>query len=125
MKESNLHDWEQKHYNIISEMIEILDLPPQLIPYCSELWDKSRRRSPRIPTSLVVDCVYTVAHISGNRRSLKDMMSAAKSVLNRKTKPFNQDKRVESKRWIDNDWAKSAILEIVPDENILADLLER
>jgi hypothetical protein len=53
------------------------------------------------------------------------MMSAAKSVLNRKTKPFNQDKRVESKRWIDNDWAKSAILEIVPDENILADLLER
>ena len=52
-------------------------------------------------------------------------MAAAKIVLNRKTKPFNQDKRVDSKRWIDNDWAKGIILDIAPDPNILEDLLER
>lgn len=125
MKDNTLEEWKQRHNVLIVEMLELLKLPKELEEYCFKLWDLSRGRSPRIPTSLIVDCVYTIAHISGNRRSLKDMMAAAKIVLNRKTKPFNQDKRVDSKRWIDNDWAKGIILDIAPDPNILEDLLER
>lgn len=125
MKENSMFEWKLKHRDIILEMLEVLDLPIELEKYCYQLWDESRGKSPRIPTSLIVDCVYTIAHISGNRRSLKDMVSAAKVVLGRKTKPFNQDKRVESTRWIDNDWAKSIIYRIAPDPNILEDLLER
>ena len=125
MKDSSLDEWKERHYKLIKQTLNELDLPKELEVYCFKLWDLSRSKSPRIPTSLIVDCVYTVAHISGNRRSLKDMMAAAKVVLNRKTKPFNQDKRVDSKRWIETDWAKDIIFGIAQDPQILEDLLER
>ena len=106
-------------------MVWQLDLPEGIIPLVYDIWNKTRLKAARVPKSLIVDCVYLVAHMTGNRRSSKDVRDAALRVIARRTKPFNQDRRRDSVHWIEQDWAKEIVLEIIPDEESFQDFLDR
>jgi hypothetical protein len=117
--------WIEHHNEIIAQMVARLDLPEETANLVSELWNRTRLKAARVPKSLIVDCVYLIAHMTGNRRSINDMKDAAMSVIQRRTKPFNQDRRRDSVIWIETDWAKGIVLELIPDEQSFEDFLNR
>ena len=117
--------WIEHHEEVIGQFIARLDLPEELTPLVHELWNRTRLKAARVPKSLIVDCVYLVAHMTGNRRSIIDMKDAAMSVIQRRTKPFNQDRRRDSVLWIQTDWAKAIVLDLIPDEQSFADFMNR
>lgn len=117
--------WEEHHRETIEQLVARLDLPEEIVPIAFEIWRAARLKAARVPKSLIVDCVYLVAHMTGNRRSIIDMADAALTVIQRRTKPFNQDRRKESTKWIETEWAKKVVLEQIPDEQLLEDFLNR
>jgi len=117
--------WIEHHHEIISHFSARLELPEEITPIICEIWDRTRLKAARIPKSLIVDCVYLVAHMTGNRRSIVDMKDAALSIIQRRTKPFNQDRRRDKVNWVETDWAKAIILDILPDEQSFDDFMNR
>jgi transcription initiation factor TFIIIB Brf1 subunit/transcription initiation factor TFIIB len=117
--------WIQHHHEVIEQFAVQLGLPEEIIPVICEIWDRTRLKAARVPKSLIVDCVYLVAHMTGNRRSIVDMKDAALSIIQRRTKPFNQDRRRDKTLWIDTEWAKNIILDVIPDEKSFTDFMNR
>jgi len=117
--------WQNHHLEVIEEFVAELDLPTQTSKLVHELWNDVRLQAARVPKSLIVDCVYVIAHMTGNRRSFEDMKTAANIVIGRRTKPFNQDRRKTKEIWINTEWAKEAILSLVPDEQSFKDFMAR
>ena len=117
--------WEEHHLETIEQMVRRLDLPEQIIPLAFSIWKAARLRAARVPKSLIVDVVYMVAHMTGNRRSITDMRDAALVVIQRRARPFNQDRRKESTSWIETDWARAIVLANIPDERLFEDFLNR
>lgn len=120
-----IDDWIKEHRDVIEQMVAHLDLPNDLVDLAFELWDKTRIKAPRIPKSLIVDCIYIVAHMTGNRRSVNEMKDTALAIIHRKTKPFNQDKRKEKTSWVETEWAKELILSVIPDDSAFDLFLKR
>lgn len=106
-------------------MVEELDLPRDMSSLIHTLWNNVRLKAARVPKSLIVDCVYVIAHMTGNRRSIEDLKTAASIVIGRRTKPFNQDRRKTKEIWINTDWAKESILSLIPDEESFRDFMAR
>ncbi len=122
---TKIERWQEHHKEVMEQMISALDLPTESLPYVFDLWNRTRMKAPRVPKSLIVDCVYIIAHMTGNRRSIRDVKDAAFIVINRRTRPLSQDRRLGKELWIRTDWAKAIILSIIPDEDSLDDLLDR
>lgn len=117
--------WQAHHKEIMEQMIVALDLPIESLPFVFELWNRTRLKAPRVPKSLIVDCIYIVAHMTGNRRSVRDVKDTAFLIINRRTRPLSQDRRSGDDLWLNSDWAKEIILSIIPNEEALDDLLDR
>ena len=117
--------WEEHHRETIEQMVSRLDLPNELVPIAFTIWKLARLRAARTPKSVIVDIVYLTAHMTGNRRSITDMRDAALSVIQRRTKPFNQDRRKSKEIWIETDWARDIVLANIPDEQSFDDFLNR
>ncbi len=117
--------WEEHHRETIEQMVSHLDLPEEIVPIAFAIWKASRRYAARTPKSLIVDVVYMLAHMTGNRRSITDMRDAALSVIQRRTKPFNQDRRKASVSWIETEWARDIVLANIPNEQLFEDFLNR
>ena len=117
--------WEEHHRETIEQMVRHLDLPEEIVPLAFEIWRASRRHAARTPKSLIVDVVYMLAHMTGNRRSITEMRNAALSVIQRRTKPFNQDRRKNSVSWIETEWARDIVLANIPNEQLFEDFLNR
>ena len=117
--------WQAHHKEIMEQMIVALNLPIESLPFVFELWNRTRLKAPRVPKSLIVDCIYIVAHMTGNRRSVRDVKDTAFLIINRRTRPLSQDRRSGENLWLNSDWAKEIILSIIPDEEALNDLLDR
>lgn len=120
-----IEKWEEHHKETIEQMVHHLDLPEQIADIVFEIWKAARLKAARVPKSLIVDCVYLVAHMTGNRRSIVDMQNSALTIIQRRTKPFNQDRRKDSISWIETPWAKKIVLSQIPDEQLLEDFLNR
>jgi len=117
--------WEDHHKETIEQLVQRLDLPEELVPIAFAIWKASRLRAARTPKSLIVDVVYMLAHMTGNRRSITDMRDAALVVIQRRTKPFNQDRRKSEVIWIETEWARDIVLANIPDEQSFEDFLNR
>lgn len=120
-----IEKWLQHHRDVIQEITDELELPEGTADLVYKLWNSARLKAPRVPKSLIIDCVYIVSHMTGNRRSITQMKNSANIVIGRRTKPFNQDRREENKIWINNDWARDIILSVIPDEDSYGELLNR
>ena len=106
------------------KLIAELDLPEEMFDLAWNLWNLMRTRVSRTPNSLIVDCVYVMSHLIGQRRSIPSMKDAALIVLGRRTKPLAVEARGRyNTRWTMTEWGKSAILSIVPDEKSYDDLI--
>lgn len=119
----SLERWMDNHHSVVARMIDELDLPEELIEPCFLLWKNVRLKAPRTPKSLIVDCVYIVAHMTGNRRSFRRMKDASFIVIDRRCEPLYVDRRSKKKRWIESDWGREAILGLINDENSYHDLV--
>jgi len=119
----SLERWMDAHHDVVVQMIEELDLPEELVEPCFALWKNVRIKAPRTPKSLIVDCVYILAHMTGNRRSFTRMKDASFIVIDRRCEPLYVDRREKKKRWIESDWGKEAILSLINDENSYHDLV--
>ena len=119
----SLERWVNNHRSVVVRMIEELNLPDELVEPCFALWKNIRTKAPRTPKSLIVDCVYIVAHMTGNRRSFTRMKDAAFIVIDRRCEPLYVDRRSKKKRWIESDWGKEAILSLIHDESSYYDLV--
>lgn len=117
--------WEDHHKETIEQLVQHLDLPQEIVPHAFAIWKASRLRAARTPKSLIVDVVYMLAHMTGNRRSITDMRDAALTVIQRRTKPFNQDRRKSKEIWIETEWAREVVLANIPDEKSFEDFLNR
>jgi len=117
--------WKEHHLETIEQLIRYLELPIEMAPIVYAIWDASRMRASRVPKSLIVDVIYLVAHMTGNRRSIDDMRNAALSVIQRRARPFNQDRRKGGVNWIETDWARAVVLANIPDEQSFEDFLNR
>ena len=117
--------WQNHHLEVIERFVAELELPIQMSKLIHALWNEVRLQAARVPKSLIVDCVYVIAHMTGNRRSIEDLKTAADIVIGRRTKPFNQDRRKTKEIWINTDWAKEAILSLIPDEQSFKDFMAR
>ena len=117
--------WQAHHKEIMEQMIVALDLPIESLPFVFELWNRTRLKAPRVPKSLILDFIYIVAHMTGNRRSVRDVKDTAFLIINRRTRPLSQDRRSGDDLWLNSDWAKEIILSIIPNEEALDDLLDR
>jgi hypothetical protein len=120
-----IEKWEEHHKEVTEQLVSHLDLPAEIAPLAFTIWKSARLKAARVPKSLIVDCVYMVAHMTGNRRSITDMRDSAMTVIQRRTKPFNQDRRKDSVSWIETDWAKRLVLSVIPDEQLFEDFLNR
>ncbi len=124
MTNSALQDWIDKHKEPMRKLIAELDLPEEMFDLAWDLWNLMRTRVSRTPNSLIVDCVYVMSHLIGQRRSIPSMKDAALIVLGRRTKPLAVEARGRyNERWTMTEWGKSAILSIVPDEKSYDDLI--
>jgi hypothetical protein len=119
----NLDRWKNVHLDVIRRLVDELHLPNELVEPAFALWSNVRTRAPRTPKSLAVDCVYVVAHMTGNRRSFARMKDASFIVINRRCEPLWIDRRSGKKRWHETDWGKIAILSLINDDNSYNDLV--
>jgi hypothetical protein len=119
----SLERWMDNHHSVVVQIIDELDLPKELVEPCFDLWKSVRIKAPRTPKSLIVDCVYIVAHMTGNRRSFTRMKDASFIVIDRRCEPLYVDRRSKKKRWIESDWGKEAILSLINDEKSYHDLV--
>ena len=125
-KLSPLEKWLARHKETIEMMIVDLDLPLELVEIVYDLWRGCRIKAARTPNSLIVDCVYVAAFMTGNRRSIATMKGASLRIINRATQPCSHDRRMKDKtRWIQTDWGKKKILDIFVDEDSYDELIGR
>jgi|13_taG_2_1085334.scaffolds.fasta_scaffold01419_10 hypothetical protein len=121
-----LERWLEKHHEVMEQMMIDLELPIELLNFCYDLWLGARLKAPRTPNSLIVDCIYTIAHMTGNRRSFTQMKDASMRVIGRRCEPLHHDrrrKRAGDTRWVETDWGKHLILSLVNDESSYDDLV--
>jgi len=116
--------WLQRHKEVMEQMIRDLELPEELLDLAYPLWLGSRRYAPRTPNSLIVDCVYVVAHMTGNRRSFTQMKDSSMRIIRRRCEPLHHDKRRGGDtRWVETDWGKELIISLMHDENSYEDMI--
>ena len=122
MKPSH-EEWEDDHYTYILMLVEQLDLPIEMVDITYAIWMDTYRKAPRTPKSLVADCVYIVAKMTGNRRSIPLVADASRIVLGSRIRVLPNDKRNRDRgRWINTEWGKKAILTHIPDEEAFDDM---
>ena len=119
-----LERWLEKHKEVIEQMISDLELPEELLDLSYELWMGSRRQAPRTPNSLIVDCIYVAAHMTGNRRSFTQMKDSSMRIIGRRCEPLHHDKRRGGDtRWVETEWGKNLIISLIHDENSYEDMI--
>jgi transcription initiation factor TFIIIB Brf1 subunit/transcription initiation factor TFIIB len=116
-------DFEDIHMQKAEEICEKLELPHDIAIISFELWSKLLMRVPRTPIRLLCDCIYVVAHMTGNRRSINSLADVAKKVTGFRVRAMLKDSRREGTRWVETKWVHPIILEVLPDEDALNTLL--
>ena len=90
-----------------------LNLPEIVSEQAAILW-RSALAAPRSPTTLLVDCLYICAKLSGNRISIKEMKRTTKELWGKSVGVLHLDRRSQKWRWI---WDyQDLIKSLYPDE---------
>lgn len=110
------------HFEKSEQICAALDLPQDIAILSYDLWGALLMKVPRTPVRLLCDCIYVVAHMTGNRRSVNSLADTAKTVTGFRVRVMSKDKRREGTRWIQTPDIQPIVLSVIPDKEAL-DLL--
>lgn len=110
------------HFEKSEQICAALDLPQDIAILSYDLWRVLLMKVPRTPVRLLCDCIYVVAHMTGNRRSVNSLADTAKSVTGFRVRVMSKDKRREGTRWVQTTDLQPIVLSVIPDKEAL-DLL--
>lgn len=93
-----------------------------VIEIASKLFEVALKKSPRYPMPLAADCAYVVMHMNGVgrgkkliRRFLNETYGTSSVILPKS--------RSSKTRWIEEPWAREAILSVSPAEEAYEEMI--
>jgi hypothetical protein len=110
------------HFEKAEQICAALDLPQDIAILSYDLWGALLMKVPRTPVRLLCDCIYVVAHMTGNRRSVNLLADTAKNITGFRVRVMSKDKRRRGTRWIQTAEIQPIVLGVIPDKEAL-DLL--
>lgn len=124
MKWETLDDFLHYHFDLINKITERCADDWQPVAHMAfDLWEKARKFANRSYITLCFDCVYVIANATGNKVSITLLQSISADLLEgRRVKVGGWPSRNEN-RWFVTDRGKHAIMSILDDEVLYADVV--
>jgi hypothetical protein len=97
-------EWFDFYRGLGAELMNALDLNEEVFhSLVFALWEETTTRVGRAPLPLMADCIYIIAKLTGNRKSIRVMKNATEEVWGKRTDILPLDRRRQTRRWV---WAK-------------------
>ena len=101
-------EWYEFYHALGEELMNGLGLEePALHGLVYSLWDATVTRVGRAPLPLVADCVYIVAKLTGQRKSIRTMKNAMQEVWGKRVDILPLDRRRQTRRWV---WGQEKLI---------------
>ena len=101
-------EWYEFYHALGEELMNQLGLEePALHDLVYSLWDATVTRVGRAPLPLMADCVYVVAKLTGQRKSIRTMKNAMQEVWGKRVDVLPLDRRRQTRRWV---WGREQLI---------------
>lgn len=101
-------EWYEFYHALGEELMIQLGLEePAFHHLVNMLWDETVTRVGRAPLPLMGDCVYIVAKLTGQRKSIRSMKNAMQEVWGKRTDILPLDRRRQTRRWV---WGREQLI---------------
>lgn len=101
-------EWYEFYHSLGVELMNELNLEEvSFHELTHSLWDNTVTRVGRAPLPLVADCVYIVAKLTGQRKSIRTMKNAMQEVWGKRVDILPLDRRRQTRRWV---WSQEKLI---------------
>ena len=104
------------HFKKAEQICAALNLHQDIAILSYDLWNAMLMKVPRTPVRLLCDCIYIVAHMTGNRRSVNSLADTAKAVTGFRVRVMSKDSRRKGTRWVQTEELHPVLLSVIPDQ---------
>lgn len=101
-------EWYEFYHALGEELMNQLGLEESAFHHLvNMLWDETVTRVGRAPLPLMADCVYVVAKLTGQRKSIRTMKNAMQEVWGKRVDVLPLDRRRQTRRWV---WSREELI---------------
>lgn len=101
-------EWYEFYHALGEELMDGLGLEePALHALVYSLWGATVTRVGRAPLPLMADCVYVVAKLTGQRKSIRTMKNTMQEVWGKRVDVLPLDRRRQTRRWV---WGREQLI---------------